>query len=277
MSFLDQIFASLQSNRPLVVERTDSARVSVTGYDLLKKIGQARAFLGSKSLGKGDRVALLAPNSIDWVAIDLATMAEGLIAVPLYSRQAASELVAMMKDCSPSLIICGDASLRDGVSANWQEAPAQALFDEVFAIRNEAEMSDSGQSAPRADNDPVAIIYTSGTSGEAKGVILNSGNIGHMLGCTSARLDQLMQAKAGQDNVFHYLPFCFAGSWIMLLTCLLRQSQLTINTDLTKLAEQMRGAAPHYFLNVPQLLERMRKAVDEQLWKAGGLPLAIYS
>ena len=44
-----------------------------------------------------------------------------------------------------------------------------------------------------------------------------------------------------------------------------------------KLAEQMRGAAPHYFLNVPQLLERMRKAVDEQLWKAGGLPLAIYS
>jgi long-chain acyl-CoA synthetase len=86
-----------------------------------------------------------------------------------------------------------------------------------------------------------------------------------------------MQGKAGQDNVFHYLPFCFAGSWIMLLTCLLRQSQLIINTDLTKLAEQMRAAAPHYFLNVPQLLERMRKGVDEQLWKAGGLPLATYT
>ncbi len=39
----------------------------------------------------------------------------------------------------------------------------------------------------------------------------------------------------------------------------------------------MRDSAPDYFLNVPALLERMRKAVDEQLWKTGGLPLAIYS
>src|SRR5947207_14781429 len=62
----------------------------------------------------------------------------------------------------------------------------------------------------------------------------------------------------------------------MLLTCLLGQSKLTINTDLTKLAEQMRAAEPDYFLNVPQLLERMRKGVDEQLWKTGGIPLAIY-
>jgi long-chain acyl-CoA synthetase len=76
--------------------------------------------------------------------------------------------------------------------------------------------------------------------------------------------------------VFHYLPFCFAGSWIMLLTCLLRGSLLTINTDLGRLARDMRAAAPDYFLNVPALLERMRKAVDEQLWKTGGVALAIY-
>src|SRR5207237_4680191 len=82
--------------------------------------------------------------------------------------------------------------------------------------------------------------------------------------------------KQGQDSVFHYLPFSFAGSWIMLLTCLLRGNLLTINTDLTKLAEDMRTAGADYFLNVPQLLERIRKGVDEQLWKTGGLPLTIY-
>jgi long-chain acyl-CoA synthetase len=70
---------------------------------------------------------------------------------------------------------------------------------------------------------------------------------------------------------------CFAGSWIMLLTCLLRGSLLTLNTDLTKLAGDVRNAAPDYFLNVPQLLERMRKAVDEQLWKTGGVVHTIYS
>ena len=39
----------------------------------------------------------------------------------------------------------------------------------------------------------------------------------------------------------------------------------------------MRVAAPNYFLNVPALLERMRKAVDEQLWKTSGFPLKVYS
>lgn len=245
----------------------------VTGRELLNRIAQARAFFSSKNLKRGDRIALLASNSIDWVATDLAIMAEGLIVVPLYSRQAAPELVAMMKDCSPSLIICGDAALRDGIAQNWPEAPEQALFEDVFR----AGPAPAGVPAIHNDSDPIAITYTSGTSGEAKGVILNAGNVTFMLGCTSGRLDQLMRRESGQDEVFHYLPFCFAGSWIMLLTCLLRGSQLTINTDLTKLAEQMRAAEPDYFLNVPQLLDRMRKAVDEQLWKTGGLPLAIYS
>src|SRR5262249_3615133 len=220
------------------------------------------------------RIALLAPNSIDWVALDLAIMAEGLIVVPLYSRQAPPELVAMMKDCSPSLIICGDAALRDGIVQHWPDAPPQVLFDEVLA--GKLASSRAGVHAPGELTDPVAIIYTSGTSGEAKGVVLNAGNVTHMLGCTSDRLDLLTSRQPGQDKVFHYLPFCFAGSWIMLLTCLLRKNQLTLNTDLTKLAEQMRVAEPDYFLNVPQLLERMRKAVDEQLWKTGGVPLAIY-
>src|SRR5258708_16161130 len=62
----------------------------------------------------------------------------------------------------------------------------------------------------------------------------------------------------------------------MLLTCLLRGSLLTLNTDLSKVAGDMRAVAPDYFLNVPALLERMRKAVDEQLWKTGGVALSIY-
>jgi long-chain acyl-CoA synthetase len=98
-----------------------------------------------------------------------------------------------------------------------------------------------------------------------------------MLGCTSGRLDQLMKKRPGQDAVFHYLPLCFAGSWIMMLTCLLRGSKLTLNTDLGKIAAEMRLASPDYFLNVPALLERMRKAVDEQLWKTGGFPLKAYT
>jgi long-chain acyl-CoA synthetase len=274
MNFLENIFAELQAagDAPVVQKRGHArGTVSVSGRELLHLVGRARAFLADQGLKKGDRCALLAQNSIRWIAMDLAIMAEGLIVVPLYARQAPAELVAMMKDCSPTLVCCGDSQLRDAILQHWPEAPPQYLFDIIFMT--------SKAPAPKVsleDCDPVTIIYTSGTSGEPKGVVLNAGNIAHMLRCTSGRLDVLMESHSGQDRVFHYLPFCFAGSWIMLLTCLQRRSCLNLNTDLNRLSREMRAAEPEYFLNVPALLERMRKAVDEQLWSTGGLPLYLY-
>jgi long-chain acyl-CoA synthetase len=277
VSFLDNIFARLESIRETVVLQELGGETQQAA-SLLRMIGQARDCLASCGLKKGDRCALLAHNSVRWVAMDLAIMAEGLIVVPLYARQASAELVAMMKDCSPALIVCGDATLRDAILENWPNAPQHVLVEDVFEVDFHLLQRTQRMGHPLlADTDPVTIIYTSGTSGEAKGVILTAGNVGHMLGCTSERLDALMQKQAGQDRVFHYLPFCFAGSWIMLLTCLLRGSLLSLNTDLSKIASDMRTVAPDYFLNVPALLERMRKAVDEQLWKTGGVVLNVYS
>ena len=273
MSFLDDIFASLQEHADTAVlqEIRDGRVVASTGRELLDQVDRSRAFLSSLGLSKGDRCALYANNGVRWVAMDLAAMAEGLIVVPLYARQAPVELAAMMKDCAPALICCGDVTLRDGLLKEWPQAPVQHLFDDIFAAAPAV-----NRTAALADADPVTIIYTSGTSGEAKGVVLNAGNIAHMLSCINARLDILMRGSQRPDRVFHYLPFVFAGSWMLLLTSLLRGSQLTVNTDLSRIAQDMRAAAPDYFLNVPALLERMRRAVDEQLWKAGGLIRAIY-
>src|SRR5690349_13060889 len=112
MNFLGEIFSRAGSDDcTILIEPRPSSSFSVNGPELLRLVSQAQAFLRSKKLAKGDRVALLAANSIDWVAVDLAIMAEGLIVVPLYSRQAPDELVTMMRDCSPALICCGDASL----------------------------------------------------------------------------------------------------------------------------------------------------------------------
>ena len=86
-----------------------------------------------------------------------------------------------------------------------------------------------------------------------------------------------MDGRAGQDRIFHYLPFSFCASWIAVLTFMLRGSLVTLNMDLTKIPNDMPIVAPHYFLNVPQLLERMRRGVDEQVAKKGGVGLAIYS
>jgi long-chain acyl-CoA synthetase len=274
MPFIGEIFAQLNtaSDATVLEEIRDGQITGVTGSELLELVRRARTFLVSRDLQKGDRCGLLAFNSIRWIALDLAATAEGLIVVPLYYRQAPTELVAMVKDSSPSIICCSDAAVRDGIQQAWPEAPPHFLFDEIFA-GVEGVALDRPQVR---DQDPVAIIYTSGTSGESKGVVLTAANVGFMLGCTSVRLDLLMGGRVGQDRIFHYLPFNFCASWIAVLTFMLRGSLVTLNTDLTKIPNDMPVVAPHYFLNVPQLLERMRRGVDEQVSRKGGIVEAVY-
>jgi long-chain acyl-CoA synthetase len=275
MPFVGDIFANLKSAPSIAVlqEIRDGQVTGVTGSELLELVRKARTFLAAKHLQKSDRCGLLAANSIRWVAMDLAAMAEGLIVVPLYSRQAPPELAVMIKDSTPSLICCGDAALRDAIQNVFPDAPPHYLFDEIFAGREGVQLD-----RPQVrDRDPVTIIYTSGTSGEAKGVVLTAANVGFMLGCTSARLDQLMGRRSGQDHIFHYLPFNFCASWIAILTFMLRGSLITLNRDLTKIANDIPAVAPHYFLNVPQLLERMRRGVEEEIGKRGGTVHAVYS
>jgi len=284
MTFLETIFARLvrAADANVLCEVRDGRSIPVTGSQVMGLIEQARAFVASRGIQKGDRCALIASNSIRWAALDLALMAEGAIVVPLYSRQAPVELVGMMKDSTPALICCEGAALAAKLKEQWQEGtsdgPPITLLDEIFGGEREVECR---ALMIHADSDPVTIIYTSGTAGEPKGVVLNAGNVSFMLGATNGRLDELMglstNAPGETERVFHYLPFCFAGSWILLLTALSRTSVLSMSQDLNKLADELSVAAPNYFLNVPALLERFRTRIEENIQKTGGWIAGVYA
>src|SRR6266699_1467047 len=215
-NFLESLFAQLNraDDRVVLREIRGEQFLSVAGSELLEQVGKVRAFLRHSGIQPGDRCALLAPNSIAWVAIDLAMMAEGVIVVPLYARQAADELAGMMKDCRPRLLFVGDAAPGEALAQAWHDAPPRVTLDQALN-ENVSKAAGAGGAVARADSEIVTIIYTSGTSGEPKGVCLNVGNLNYMLGRTTERLGQLMTATGGggPDRVFHYLPFNFAASW----------------------------------------------------------------
>ncbi|HVS89917.1 MAG TPA: AMP-binding protein [Candidatus Acidoferrum sp.] len=286
LNFLEKIFFQLQysAGRVVLREIRGDHIVSFTGRELLGQVQLVRAYLRGAGLQPGDRCALHAPNSMRWIAFDLALMAEGVIVVPLYSRQAPADLAAMMKDCQPRLLFTSDASLGEALAQAWpaggSHAPPRILFDEVLGKPSpQSPLPDAPN--PCSGADLVTIIYTSGTSGEPKGVCLNVGNLTHMLACTNERLDQLMGqllvTSREPDRVFHYLPFNFAASWIVVLSCLSRESVLTLSTDLSRLADEIRLVAPNYFLNVPTLLERVRRGVEDTLSKRSVLIRALFA
>src|SRR5262249_32367887 len=243
-NFLEKIFARLQrdANRVVLREIRGESFTTVTGGELLERVRRIRGNLQGHSLQAGDRVALLAPNSIGWLAVDLALMAEGAIVVPLYYRQAPTELVTVMKDCSPRLLIAGDPALAETMNQAWSATDSSVditrpitLFIEELLSEVEGFASSSGpRQIPtlpnsRKETDLVTIVYTSGTSGEPKGVCLLTGNVSFMLERTTERLDQLMTGSTPPDSVFHYLPLNFAASWIATPSFFLPDTRSPLN------------------------------------------------
>lgn len=272
MSFIDAIHHNLSTlgNRPLVVEIHGQRAVETSANALKELVVRARGYLESHAVEAGDRVALIAHNGARWAACDVAILGAGAIVVPMYDRQASEELAGMLKNCETKLVLVDTDKLKQELVAAGVVAKI-GLLDEVFAHA-------PGSFAPvaRSESDRVTMIYTSGTSGEPKGVLYTVANVDFMLARTIDGLREMCGSRAESDRVFHYLPFCFAGSRIQLWTQLFRGNAIMVSTDLNNLVQEMSTAVPHYFLNVPALLERIRLGVSNKLKERGGIAFALY-
>ncbi len=274
MSFIEQMHASLDSraNEGLILEVHGEKIVESTGKQLKDMVASARGFLASRGVAPGDRVALIAHNSARWAAADLAILGAGAIVVPMYDRQAANELAGMLTNCETRLVLVDTQLLREQLAAAWPAGAAGiATFDEVFAHEKADTLP-----VPRAEGDRVTMIYTSGTSGEPKGVLYTVANVDFMLQRTIEGIRTMVGGRPGPDRVFHYLPVCFAGSRIQLWSQLVRGNPLMLSTDLNNLVKELATAQPHYFLNVPTLLERIKLGVGNKLKERGGLVYSLY-
>src|SRR4029077_350265 len=106
--------------------------VSKSGAELLRLIETGRHWLRDTGVQPGERCGLIAANSIHWIAIDLALMAEGVVVVPLYHRQTASELGGMLQDCQARLVLTGEAETATALSA-WPQMPPPVALAEIFS------------------------------------------------------------------------------------------------------------------------------------------------
>lgn len=255
---------------------------SRTWRDVGHRAARFRAALVRTGLRAGERVALLLPNSTDWVAFDMGAMSLGLVVVPLYSHDSAANLVDVLADSEARLALLPTrarwvelhphASRLEALEQVWISEPsgannpsggASAVLSLPEALSVAAGEFDTGVRDPRA---LATLIYTSGTTGRPKGVMLS-----HFALLWNAEATGKIITPRADDVLLSHLPLAHAfertvGCYLPMMGA----STIAFARSIELLRDDITAVRPTVFLSVPRLYERLAAGIRA---KAAGNPI----
>lgn len=278
--------ALLASSVELYADNPALARRGVHGYEpityaeLGEMVRQCASGLLALGLKAGDRVALVSENRPEWVTADLGLMAMGAVPVPLFPTLPAPQIRQIMDDCGARWLIVSDAGQLSKVAALRHDDPRLQAIAMVDEVSEEGLHTWGGMMALGAENllgravyddmaarprpgDLASIVYTSGTSGDPKGVMLTHRNF-----CSNvAASKRALQFPVG-GVLLSVLPLnhCLertAGLYLPL-AC---GAHVHFAQSLRRLKENLREVRPTHMILVPRILEAFHDAIEERVAK----------
>lgn len=265
--------------------RKTKSWVSVSYKELGEKVKDwQRAFAGL-GLDRGARVAMLLPNGVNAVCFDQAAMANALVPVPLHAIDTPASSAFILQDSGASVLVTDKKSKWDKMLAegfNLQSIKAVIVTEEdVGAAGVVKNLTDWLKSAPKnialpaepSAEDLACIVYTSGTTGKPKGVMLTHKNI------TSNVRSTLAHVKPEIGDIFlSFLPLSHmfertAGYYLALAT----GSTIVFNRSLQYLADDFKLAKPNVLISVPRVYERIYAKLNDALERKGKLASTMFN
>lgn len=239
-----------------------------------RQVARWQAALRAEGLEAGDRVAIMLRNSPEWVAYDIASLALGLVTVPVYTQDRADNVAYILNDAGCRVLLFENEEQWRGLRAVRDKFPGVQRILSVKTLsaadeprlRNVSEWLPDDADAPAygvsQGTDLATIVYTSGTTGRPKGVMLSHRNI---LTNAYACLEGCMQA----DSSLTFLSF-LPLSHTFERTCgyylpMMSGSTVAYARSVQLLGEDLRTLRPSVLVSVPRVYERIWASVRDRL------------
>lgn len=223
---------------------------------------------GLQALGcaPGDRVAILAKNCAEWFISDLAIMMAGLISVPLYPLQTAESIAYVLEHAECRAIILGKLDEPDKLEGAIGAQVARIAMP-YPTLRADYQWHQLQAHAPlqqvhrQQGDELLSILYTSGTTGQPKGVMLSARAMAFSAANACAEM------KIGErDQFFSYLPLSHAAErFLVQMNSLYAGAAVAFVESLETFAADLQHVRPTVFFSVPRLWTRFQQGVLERL------------
>jgi malonyl-CoA/methylmalonyl-CoA synthetase len=241
-------------------DSADGSVATVTFGELEARSNRAARLLEARGIRRGDRLGFFLPNRVEFIDLVLACLRLGVIIVPINVLYREREISHIIADAEPKAVIT-TAELAQFISAGIPVWHA----DELAAAAREQD--DSGFRLPLEGDDPAAIVYTSGTTGRAKGAVLTHNNFAanaiSLLACW-----RITEA----DRYLATLPLFHVhglGNGVMAWLVSGCRLRLVERFDLARASEWFDSFQPTLFFGVPTMYVRLLELDDVQARRIG--------
>jgi len=271
-------------------DETDQIWKNLSWIDIAKKVELWHTAFRHEGLAKGDRVAIMMRNCPDWVIFDQAAYSLGLVVVPIYTNDRTENIRFILEDASVKVFFVEDPSRCTMLLKDESLFEKQGL-NQLLRIVTHQSISEFNNSRLKQVKDWLpsytetiqrveiqaeslaTIVYTSGTTGRPKGVMLSHDNI-----FSNAYAAAIFEHFDTEDIFLSFLPLSHmfertAGYYMPMII----GAKIAYARSIENLGEDLITISPTVLVTVPRIFERVYNKIQDQLSKKSIIAQALFN